>query len=134
MKKPVAFSLTEVMVALGVLSFALIASLGLLSAGLHANKQASEETALVSMASQVVGQMNASTASSKVFFFDVQGLTVTNASLAAYRASAVRAALPVGQIPNLSTNFQRIIITFTWPASAVVPSHTNTLYASLLLP
>ncbi len=130
-----AFSLIEVVIALGIISFVLAAVLGLLGVGLFSSRQSSEDTSLAAMTSQVLGQLSTATSPTNAsFFFDMDGLPLTNSSGAVYRCVASTTLPSAGEIPNLSTNFLKALIVFTWPVSAAIPPHTNTFNASLLLP
>lgn len=69
MKRPPAFSLVEVALALGVTSFALMSMLGVMSVGLTTVKDASDQT----MHAQILAQMSA--AVSQIPFDDIEGFS-----------------------------------------------------------
>jgi uncharacterized protein (TIGR02598 family) len=131
-----AFSLVEVVIALGVISFALVSMLGLLGVGINASRQSSESTAMTAMISQVLGKVRAASNAPPAtnFFFDADGLPLTNSVGAIYECRASATLPPSGEISDVSDKFMKAALVFTWPVSAAVPPHTNTVHASLLLP
>ncbi len=131
-----AFSLVEVVIALGVISFALVSMIGLMGVGINASRQSSENTALTAMISQVLGKVRASSNAPPAtnFFFDADGLPLTNSAGAIYQCAVSSTNPPATEISDVSGNFLKATLVFTWPVSAAVPPHTNAVHASLLLP
>jgi len=132
-----AFSLMEVVLALGIISFVLFSMLGLLSVGMNASRESSADTALTSMISQVLGKLRSlhplPTETVPAFFFDEDGLPLTNSTGAIYKCEASTMMLTTPELPNISDNFIKVKLVFIWPASVAVPSNSQTVYASLLL-
>ena len=81
-----AFSLIEVILALGVVSFAMTGLLGLLPMGLDISRQAIDVTVESQMAQtlrnqiQLAGLPNVEQWSGQQLYFDVQGLSISNAN------------------------------------------------------
>lgn len=119
------FSLVEVVLALGLVSFCLVALLGLFSVGIKTSKQAAEETNLAAMSSQIITELRATTSSTTIalnqtYYFDNLGER-TNA------AGAYYACLVTSQPDTaLSGNLIRGTLVFTWPAQLAVGKRPNT--------
>lgn len=126
-----AFSLTEVVIALGIVTFTLVAILGLMGVGINASRQSSDDTVLAAMTSYVLGELRGSGAMSNSFFFDQGGAPLGNGTNAIYRCEAAPSA---PEISGLSTNFRKVRLVFTWPASAPASASTNVINASILYP
>ena len=87
-----AFSLVEVVIAIGIVAFAFVAILGLLPSGLKTFRQAMDQT-IVTRVTQMVGNEaqqadfdNIINITNPPYYFDDQGDPVTNASKAIYVA------------------------------------------------
>ncbi len=129
-----AFSLVEVVIAIAVVSFALIGLIALFAVGLTTNKNSADETALGAMAWQVMDPLRGATNYAQAqslatdYFFTSQG-QLTNAK--AYYTCTVslvsQTALPLEA--NNATNLG-VTLVFTWP-SISKSTHTNTTYGSL---
>lgn len=138
------FSLVEVVLAMGILSFVILALMGLFSVGMTTDRRSTDATLVASMTSQVMGdlrllQQKTPPDTRTNYQFDAYGQlcktggTVTNAlydcavfftnDRTEFGSNALSA------FPELSTNLQKIILRFTWPAGA--PAATNTVYATL---
>jgi len=87
--KPIAFSLIEVTLAIGIVSFAVLAILGTLAAGLRSSRESSEDTVLA-LATQEVNAWSrsqpfpllaaaAKTSSSFLIYFNADGTLVRTA-------------------------------------------------------
>lgn len=89
------FALVEVCLALGILSFAIVAMLGLLAVGINSNKSSLENTVLSVMSRQVIGTLReqqfsdlpniagvttAAPATLQVIYFDVNGTRLQDTS------------------------------------------------------
>lgn len=127
-----AFSLVEVVLAMGIISFALVAMLGLFSVGLKAGKESGESTLVVSMASQVQGRLRSGVDVITVgqpadYYFTSMGkLLVDSANkpvsvltAEAHYMCQVEARLPTDTEFSDSGNHLSIFtLTFRWPAVA----------------
>lgn len=129
-----AFSLAEVAVALGVVAFVLVPLVGLLGAGLSVSRRASDETVLAALASTALEEMRRDSLASGTLYFDRDGALQTNSQNAIYRCDLQSAAPTEQELENLSDNFRRVRLTFTWLASSPQPAFTNRIHASVLFP
>lgn len=131
-----AFSLTEVVIALGVISFALIAVFGLLPAGLKTVKNANEQAAAANLLGAIADAVrNASTnGSATTYSNSIAGqaigytlggaatpITLTNLTLegASNSISARLKAVVVITPPLSTTTPGSALISVAWPAQAV---------------
>lgn len=134
MKKPFkatrAFSLVEVVVALGLFAFCIVAITGLLSVGLRSTRSVVNEGGAVNIAASVLGAWEAqqngaspltvpglftnlpalSTSTSNNFFFDPSGVQVTGAVGAAFKMAYVTTSF--GVAPAVNTQLDLV---FSWP-------------------
>lgn len=93
---PCAFTLVEVVMALGIFTFALVSMVGLLPVSLKSARQAIEITHISKMVAQVGSELSQgrfadaadSVASHKVWTFDYEGIGTSVASESYYRISA----------------------------------------------
>jgi uncharacterized protein (TIGR02598 family) len=125
----------EVVVALGVTSFALVAILGLFSLGLATGQKSSQSTALATMTVQVMGQLRGNTNSTinltTNFYFDNQG-NPTNQASAYFNCLVTTSSGNTPPINNLAGSFVPATIKFSWPASIPAASQSScTNFASL---
>jgi uncharacterized protein (TIGR02598 family) len=131
-----AFTLVEVVIALGVLSFCLITLLGLLGVGLNNGLKSNDDTTVASMTWEVANNLRSETNLPAGFFtnyyFDHTG-QATNTVSAAYYSCRVTTNNPTtSQAPQpLDTNFIIATLQFTWPTSVIPSPHTNTVYATI---
>lgn len=137
--KTVAFSLTEVVIAIGVASFCLIAIFGMIPAGLNSNQASLRETLAASLTSSIVSDLRstvphsiatvssiynisfpaAGQSATNVFFLNEDGSTnsLSNpTALPAYRATVV-----IKSSANRAASTARIFL--TWP---VTPNTSQT--------
>ena len=132
-----AFSLTEVVIALGVVSFALIAIFGLLPVGLKTVKNANEQAAAANLLGAIADAVrNASTnGSATTYSYSIAGqgiaytiggasntITLTNLTLEGATATNIlsarlKAVVVISPPANIMTN-GRALISVAWPATA----------------
>jgi uncharacterized protein (TIGR02598 family) len=89
-RRPQGFSLVEVCMALGIVSFAIIAVLGMLTVGINTNKNSLENTAISIMSRQVVGSLRAQTFSDLPNIASVTTSSQTQLLEAYFDASGMR--------------------------------------------
>jgi uncharacterized protein (TIGR02598 family) len=125
-----AFSLVEVVLALGVASFGLISMLGLLTVGLKTYHDAISETTETEIAQQMANQLQLAaysviaTNTANVSYFTQEG-QATNAAAAVYCASvSAPASLAVRGALSSSTNTLTFIISI-WSKNS--PQTTNAI-------
>lgn len=126
-KIPSAFSLVEVTLALGVAAFCLIVMLGLLPAGINANRAGTEQTAATGLAAAVAADLRSSATQGPRFGFDQStvlqtrflaedgsvspALVASGASFSRYRVTIQRSAASGAEAVPV-----RIFV--SWPAAA----------------
>lgn len=128
-----AFSLVEVVIALGLFSFCIVAITGLLSVGLGSTRSVVNESGAVNIASSVFGAWEAqqsgsatlnvpglftnlpglSTTTSNNFYFDQSGVQVPGAGQGAFQMAYITTAS--GAAPAINTT---VDLVFTWPVGA----------------
>ncbi len=150
-----AFSLVEMVVALGVFTFAIVAIFGLLSFSLTAEKAASSDTALAQMTMTALDMVrsqpfatvtttnlyttNASGISSPAMFFNINGQVALNATTAQLDLTAhsdsVYSCTILRRVPSgtpATTNLVYLQLTFRWPVAAPAANQqTRIMNASL---
>jgi uncharacterized protein (TIGR02598 family) len=124
-----AFSLVEVTIALGIVSFCLIAILGLLPAGLNTNKASVQQNAAANLASLIASDLRSTPATTnrstcyglelpaggtgnKSVLLDESGAVASDAASAVFLATVTVVAPASG----VTASSARILI--TWPAAA----------------
>jgi uncharacterized protein (TIGR02598 family) len=129
------FSLIEVTLALGVVSFALLALFGLLPVGLKENQNSTSQTAATSIATALIADLRATPKANptsgrfgitfdipKTLYVDSEGnFSITLTPTARYRATVTFPASPPGA---KSATFANIKV--TWPAAAAVTNVSGT--------
>jgi uncharacterized protein (TIGR02598 family) len=138
-----AFSLVEVVVALGVVSFALVTMLGLLSVGLNTNKVSSDQIQAANIASLLVATRRASPTNDGPNFttfalpplnqsyttnttaVGLDGTTSTNTS------STYNLYYGVGTSATTGPNLARIYLLIWWPLGAKMPTNNPSSYYEL---
>lgn len=118
-----AFSLVEVAIALGLVGYALLALLGLLTITLASSRESATKTTIAQIALQAVGQYDGTTNPLNLgYTFD--GEPSTNANPHFY----VRVSGSTPSVPSIATNLQLLTITITNATT------TNTIHASAWFP
>lgn len=120
------FSLVEVTIALGLVSYALIALLGLFVVGLNASRDSSRETALGQIMLHARSTYNPT--NPPVNFYNNEGFNTTNVSERYFQATYT--PLPYS-VANTSTNFQLVKIDIV---SLQGSRTTNTIQAAVFTP
>lgn len=143
-----AFSLVEVVIALGLFSFCIVAITGLLSVGLGSTRSVVNESGAVNIAASVFGAWNAqqrgnaaltvpglftnlpalSTTTSNNFFFDQSGVQVTAAAQGAFQMAYITTAS--GTAPAINT---KLDLVFTWPVGAPTTAVQTRRYSRVFL-
>jgi uncharacterized protein (TIGR02598 family) len=134
--KKSAFSLIEVVIALGIFTFCAVAIFGLIPIGLDATRSVSQETAANNIAESIsgfwqvaplgaqsgsqfcMGDFTIGTTGNQTLFYNNDGTQVANAGDAALRLS-----YDVQNLPNFPNSYT-VNLTFTWPANAPDDSET----------
>ncbi|MFA7342976.1 MAG: hypothetical protein WC003_01610 [Terrimicrobiaceae bacterium] len=123
-----AFSLVEVVLAIGVLAFAITAMMGLLTVAMQSDKSSSSDTSLAAMSRQVFNSLKAMPYSNLTtltngtnYYFDRDG-SECPPSGAVYECA-------VKLTPDVN-DAQRVQMTFKWPYGAAAGT-TNILQAGI---
>jgi uncharacterized protein (TIGR02598 family) len=142
-----AFSLVEVVIALGLFSFCIVAITGLLSVGLGSTRSVVNEGVAVNLAGSVYGAWEAQTnrtenltvpglftnlppLSDQVstnFFFDQSGVQVQDAAQGALQMDYV--ATPSGAAPMVTT----LDLVFTWPVGGATNAIQTRSYSRVFV-
>ncbi len=127
-----AFSLVEVAISLGVISFVLLALLGLLSVGLDAGKSSREDTVITGLCLATLADLKATPyadlASNTITYFTYDGGRTSNSDGAYYQCTA-----EVSDPRGLQTNShfsKRVKIEIAWPVAA--PNRQTNLFETHL--
>lgn len=141
-----AFSLIEIVLALAVISFALLAVFGLISISLKADRESSSDTVMAGMRRTVMGDLRTGTFANlpdvKYYYFDRDGLPCNPASaLAPAQPTSAyyecKAALvddknaPPEPAYDVSENLKNATLTFTWPVLSGSRPHTEVFYCDI---
>ncbi len=126
------FSLVEVVMALGIVSVALVALIGLFSVGLNAGKHASDDTETASVGWQMINQFRSGPIEAGTNFsylFDYQGLMTTNASEAFYFCTLTTT---VAGTTGSDQYLIKATAQITWPYAVPIAQrpNTNIIYAT----
>jgi len=131
-----AFNLIEVVLALGIISFALIAIFGLLSVGLKNNKESSDQIQAANLASFLISTRRGmptnaipnfalpslNLAATNTVTVEIDGLTNTAAGLPGADSYKLRYQIIPGT-PSL--NMANIYLLLWWPSTLPSPSTNN---------
>ncbi len=131
-----AFTLTEIVLTLGIITFALVAIIGMIPVALDADRAAGEDTALAAMANRVSSDLHsrgfaeltvAGSANPKPwpYYFDVDGIPQPGSAGAIYECFVIQSGAPVPKTgalspgaPPASPNLLEFEIQFEWPLAA----------------
>jgi uncharacterized protein (TIGR02598 family) len=139
-KQAAAFSLVEIVLALGVAGFCLIAILGLMPVGVQTNRNATSQTAATNIMAAIVADLRTTPAAAttspqfaitfgtdKTLYFDPSGQASTSLSPdSRYRLNITWNSAPTG--------LQYAVLKVTWPASVdpatATPSGSVKIFAA----
>lgn len=128
-----AFSLVEVILAIGIASFCLLAILGFFSVAFQAGQQA-RDTMVVAGGS--AGLMNEIRGRTNYFptnvFFDIQGQRLATSNGAYYECRVTNSQ--VTQFADTGTSFTQVTMTFTWPVAVPIAQRKNSNNVTATLP
>jgi uncharacterized protein (TIGR02598 family) len=127
-----AFTLVEVTLALGLVSFVLLSLLGLFVVGLTSSRDSSLETALSKIAVDVSSSYDSTLPSPYTNAYNYEGLTSNQAGSSFQKNFTAKVSTnSTSMIANTSTNLVLITISIT---SVNNPSVTNIIQTSAYLP
>lgn len=114
------FSLVEVVIAIGLISFVIVSLLGLGSVALNKTGDSRRDTLLANMFQGAIAEVKSGawdTGATNSIYFDSEGGRVDQPA-AFYRCQASVAVVPPSDV-GLSTNDLRsMLLTLSWPATA----------------
>lgn len=146
------FSLVEITLALGIVSFGLVATLGTMAVGLNTVRDATTQAAVSNIARQLRGdlqQISFNTQSSNAvniqslnqtnYYYSQEGVTSTNVSEAHYKAAfevggaSVKGTGGSGDVASFATNSAQMVkVTLSYPQTAPVSSQKQLIFSLLL--
>lgn len=115
-RNPAAFGLVEIAISLGVVSFALLALVGLAVVGLNSSRAAQEDTVVASLARNAVSELRSlgyaqlSALSSTNFYYTYDGARASGPEGEAYYECQARFRPPSGGEP-----LRHVVLEFSWP-------------------
>jgi len=150
-KEAPAFSLIEVVIALGVITFAITAITGLLSVALKSSRASTDETLVASFAGDIMSDLrrrqftnawNSLQAGSNVFF-DGSGRPINEVGAAisseTARAQGAVYQCAISAVPDTNKtattgaeNLRLVTLDFTWPVGPAAPPNRRVIHASLV--
>jgi uncharacterized protein (TIGR02598 family) len=125
-------TLVEVVIALGILVFAIVPVIGLLSISMKIGRESQSETAISLASRQVLGQLRMQTN-----FALVAPATTTNyftwdgTLQSAQGSETVFLCNVVTEIRASNPHFANVTMTFRWPAQSTNPANVQIIQASL---
>jgi len=133
------FSLVEIVLAIGITSFALIATLGLLPVGLNTLRESSTQTAAANISQYIRGELqqisfnpgtsfNVQNLNSATYYFTREGVK-TDANSGYYLAKFDLTNASVGGNTFDSTVAQNIKVTLSYPATAAVTARKTVVFS-----
>ena len=130
------FSLVEVVIALGVISFGVVALVGLLSISISTSKESGDDTTVAAMATAVIAKLRGlpfDDLRSKVvenpcrFDFDEAGNQLPDPAGAVYQCAVEPAGDAASTEPE---HLLKVRLIFTWASGAASPS-SKVIHASI---
>lgn len=129
---PRAFSLVEVVMALGIFAFAICSIMGLMTMSLAADRRSASDTCLAAMSREVFSSLRglpfSSLPASTNFYFDVEGSLLSGTDGAYYACETVLGDATPGSLT--AGKLKKVRLTFTWPRDVPRPE-TNVFLGSL---
>lgn len=144
--RPRGFALVEIAIAIGIMAFALVGILSLLSVGMKTGRESTDDTVIATMATAVISQLRATNPSSATlaslattnFYFDGNGGGWTSAAGSFGASNAASHYECRVEFTNTftnttaSTNVRMARLTFTYPLAAPATNRqSNIVHASL---
>jgi type II secretory pathway pseudopilin PulG len=142
-KAELAFSLVEVILALGVVSFALLGMVALLPIGIQATRESLEETGAINLLSEVVADRKAASGTVMSPLYRIAplnvagsnsfGVTATNTVSTGFTGSLYRVTYVVVP-PAAGPNPYQIYFKISWPVGEPSASATSYVEAAVTVP
>jgi uncharacterized protein (TIGR02598 family) len=130
-----AFTLVEVVVALGIFTFCLVCLFGLFSVGMANSRKSSENTSIASMSSQVLSSLQTQNTNaagqSLTYYFDVDGqMTNATASYFTCQVNFINAS-GKGLSDTADSSLLSAQFNFSWPPHVTPSPNTNIVNVTL---
>ncbi len=140
-----AFSLIEVVLALGLVSFAMMAVVGTLPVGLRSSQQSRTQIATANIARQIQGELQQISFSSSTsdkfsmanlkdtpFYFSQDGTRLDESTDAYYEAEFGITDITAPGLSVKDTNARSVKVTISYPASVARSNRQEVVYSLLL--
>lgn len=125
-------SLVEVVIALGILAFAIIPIVGLLSMSMSTSNDAQKDTAIAAAARQVLAILRAQTNFASVAPLTTNLFFTADATPQAVATNDTAFDCEVITVPRLTnTNFADVTMRFRWPVGSTPTNNVRTIEASI---
>ncbi len=140
--RPQAFTLVEVAIALAVVSFALIALIGLISVSLQSSKSANHDTEIALASQYALSTLCTNSFANLVNlqpvtnYFDYQGSPTSSSSTSDPAVFSCITQTSTNLAPfswaNQNTNFVAVELTFTWPGQTnIIGNNAKVIWTSI---
>lgn len=140
-----AFSLVEVVLAIGVVSFSMMAMVGVLPIGLRSAQESNAQVAMANIGRQLQGELqqisfstdssdplNISSLSSSPYYYTLEGLKTTSAADRYYEAKFDVANAKLSGAPFSTANARTVTVTLSYPLSAPEANRQTSVFSLLL--
>jgi len=131
-----AFSLTEVVIALGIISFAVVALLSLLTTALRTGRDATDDSLIAAMAKRTMTELEGTPftdlteGNDKTYYFDMDGIITSEKAKALYECTVTLSKPPADIEDQVGQNFKLVQLQFASPVGAANPTK-RTLNATI---
>lgn len=132
-----AFSLVEVAVALGIVSFVLLALMGLAIAGLDASRTSQDDTTLAALAREILVELKSnqqydelSVIGTSRRHWNSHGEITDNPDEFHYQCD-ITVSPPGPAIPGVSSQASQLLLRFTWPYGQSPPQNEQVFTTTL---
>lgn len=134
-----AFSLVEVMIALGVISFAVVSIIGLLAVSLNTSRASASDSAMSSMIGTVMNGFRSQPFDNIAkgdFYFDADGAPQAGLNQDSVYKCMVTVTedsdtIGNGAAGNAQVNLKWVNLEFTWPANVTNPPNRQIINAAV---
>ncbi len=126
------FSLIEIVLALGIISFALVSILGLLAGALSTSRDASDDRIAASMTTRLLSELRSSATFQNAttnYYFDVDGQLLTSEDGAVYEVEVEQVINTDYNDGSGTANLMNIIMNISPPAANQNSATTKTVHA-----
>jgi uncharacterized protein (TIGR02598 family) len=132
------FSLIEVVIAIGVMAFAMTAMIALLSVGMTSSRDSTSDTTLGDMATFMLNNMRATNAATNwvdgtttTNYFDESGGYLTDSPTNAFYRCQSTLSRSAATNSNYGNQLWEVSLIFTWPPPFSSTNNSNVVHATL---